>query len=64
MQLNLVFLSPPDQPHPPEAAATTAVAVTPWEKLDPAVKTHALEILARLIAAILAAAPAPESRHE
>ncbi len=64
MQLNLVFMSPPDQPQPLEPAATTAVAVTSWEKLDPAVQAHALQILARLIAAMLAAAPAPESRHE
>ena len=64
MQLNLVFPRSPDQPQPPEAAATTAVAVTPWEKLDPALQTHALQILGRLIAAMLAAAPAPESRHE
>jgi len=60
MQLKLAFTSPTDQPQP----TTTAVAVTPWEKLDPAVQTHALEILARLIAALLAAAPAPENRHE
>ena len=64
MQLKLVFLSPTDQPQPPDAAGTTAVAVTPWDKLDPAVRAHALEILARLIAALLAAAPAPENRHE
>ena len=57
MQLKLEFTSPTDQPQP-------AVAVTPWEKLDPAVQTHALEILARLIAALLAAAPAPENPHE
>jgi len=64
MQLNLVFLSPPDQIKPSEPAATTAVTVTPWEKLDPVVQTHALQILARLIAAMLAAAPARGSRHE
>jgi hypothetical protein len=62
MQLNLVFPRSPDQPQPPEP--TTAVAVTPWEKLDPALQTHALQILGRLIAAMLAAAPAPESHHE
>ena len=51
MQLNLAFLSPPDQLQPPEPAATTAVAVNPWEKLDPAVQAQGLQILARLIAA-------------
>jgi len=64
MQLNLAFTSPTDQPQPPEPAATTAVAVNPWEKLDPAVQAQGLQILARLIAAVLTAAPAPESRHE
>ena len=61
MQLNLAFLSPPSQLQPP---ATTAVAVNAWAKLDPAVQAHALQVLARLISAMLAAAPAPESRHE
>jgi hypothetical protein len=64
MQLNLAFLTLPDQLQPPEPAATTAVAVNPWEKLDPPVQAQGLQILARLIAAVLAAAPAPESRHE
>ena len=63
MQLKLEFLHPPDHSQAPEAADTTADAVTPWAKPDPAVRTHALEILARLIAAMLAA-PAPEKHHE
>ena len=61
MQLNLAFTSPATEP----AAKHPAVVVeTPWHKLDPADQVRALQILTRLIAPMLAAAPAPESRHE
>ena len=61
MQLNLTFMNPADQPQPPEPAAA---AVSPWQKLDPVVQAQGLQIIARLMAAVLAAAPAQESRHE
>jgi hypothetical protein len=66
MQLNLGFSSPPDQQRPrsSQTAAETAVVATPWHKLDPTVQADALQILARIIAAMLAAAPTTESRHE
>ena len=57
MQLNLAFTSAATEPPP-------AVTDTPWHKLDPADQACALQILARLIAALLVAAPAPESGHE
>jgi len=64
MQLNLAFTCLTDQPQPPESPTTTPVAVSPWQKLDPAVQGDALQILARLIAAALAAGPALETHHE
>jgi hypothetical protein len=66
MQLNLGLTSPPDQQQPlsGQTAAETTIAVTPWHKLDPAVQADALQILARTIAAMLAAALTTESRHE
>ena len=66
MQLNLGFTSPPEQEQPQssQTAAETTVAATPWHKLDPAVQADALQILARTIAAMFAAALTTESRHE
>ena len=66
MQLNLGFTSPPDQQQPrsSQTAADTTVAATLWHKLDPAVQADALQILARIIAAMLVAAPTPENSHE
>lgn len=64
MQLNLAFTCLTDQPQPPKSPATTPVAASPWQKLDPAVQADALQILARLIAAVLAAGPALETHHE
>ena len=57
MQLNLAFLDPPQPPptRPPPAA---------WEQLDEAARLAALGVLARLIARMLAAAPARENDHE
>jgi hypothetical protein len=57
MQLNLAFLDPPrpPPPRPPPAA---------WEQLDEAARLAALGVLARLIAHMLAAAPAKENDYE
>jgi hypothetical protein len=65
MQLNLGFTSPPDQrqPRSSQTAAETTIG-TPWHKLDPTVQADALQILARTIAAMFAAALTTESRHE
>jgi hypothetical protein len=63
MQLNLGFTSPNDQQQP-RSSPTAAEAATPWHKLHPAVQADALQILARIIAAMLAAALTTESRHE
>ena len=56
MQLNLTFLDPPDLPASPATAA--------WEQLDEASRMAALEILARLIARMLAPEPAAEASDE
>ena len=56
MQLNLTFLDQPDLPASPSRV--------PWEQLDQAARTAALEILARLIARMLAAEPAAEASDE
>lgn len=60
MQLNLVFFDPPEplpsaQKSPPPAA---------WEHLDEVARIAALGLLARLIARMLADAPAKETGHE
>jgi hypothetical protein len=57
MQLLLDFLDPP--PPPP------AVPVPPpWDQVDEAVRIAALEILARLIARMLAANQPQETSHD
>ena len=56
MQMRLAFLDLADQPPSP---STTA-----WDQLDEASRLAALEILARLIARMLAAAPAMEASDE
>jgi hypothetical protein len=53
VQLKLAFLDPPDPPLEPPLAR---LAPTPWERIDAAAQHAALELLARLIARILAAA--------
>ncbi len=53
MQLNLAFLDPPD---PPVGPLPPSLAPIPWERLDAVARSAALEILARLIARMLAAA--------
>jgi hypothetical protein len=59
MQLNLAF-QPDLPPSPPPAAPS----VTAWEQLDEAARVAALEILGRLIARMLASAPAKETGDE
>ena len=57
MQLNLAFPDPPLEP------PTSQLALTPWERIDAAARCAALDLLARLIARMLAAA-ANEARDE
>jgi hypothetical protein len=57
MQLNLAFLEPPN---PPRHQSTGR-----WDQIDPGARAAALEILARLIARMLAAAkPAKDATNE
>jgi hypothetical protein len=56
MQLNLAFLDLPDPPTGPPPAA--------WEQLDEAARIAALELLARLIARMLAEALTKGAGHE
>ncbi len=60
MQLNLVFLDPPDPPVDPLPPSRVPI---PWERLDAAARCAALDILARLIARMLTAA-ANGASHE
>jgi hypothetical protein len=56
MQLNLAFLEPPNPPRQ---------STGPWDQIDPGARAAALEILARLIARMLAAAkPAKDATNE
>jgi hypothetical protein len=55
MQLLLEYLDPPPPPAVP--------APPPWDRLDQAARAAALEILGRLIARMLAAKQAQESRR-
>lgn len=61
MQMRLAFLDQADQPPSP---STTIPSATAWNQLDEASRLAALEILARLIARMLAAAPAVEATDE
>jgi hypothetical protein len=56
MQLNLAFLDPDDQPPNPSA--------TPWDQMDEQTRDAALDILARVIARMLAAEPVQEASDE
>ena len=59
MQLNLAFQA--DYPPSPSPAVPS---VTAWEQIDEGARGAALEILARLIARMLAAEPAKETSDE
>lgn len=61
MQLNLVFLNPTE---PPSGPAPTNPPPAAWEQLDEAARIAALGVLARLIARMLADAPAKETGNE
>jgi hypothetical protein len=60
VQLNLAFLDPPDLPVGP---LPPSLAPIPWEHLDEAARSAALDVLARLIARMLVAA-ADGASHE
>ena len=60
VQLNLAFLDASD---PPAGPLPPPLVAMPWERFDAAARAAALEILARLIARMLAAA-ADEASHE
>ena len=61
MQLNLGFLNSPE---PPSGPAPTSPPPAAWEQLDEAARIAALGVLARLIARMLADAPAKETGNE
>jgi hypothetical protein len=61
MQLRLALL---DQADPPTSLIPTNPPSTPWEQIDEAARMAALEILARLIAGMLAAQEARETPNE
>ena len=61
MQLNLAFLNPPE---PLSGRAPTSPPPAAWEQLDEAARIAALGVLARLIARMLADAPAKETGNE
>ena len=60
MQLNLAFLDPPE----PMPTAPKSLPPAAWEHLDEVARIAALGLLARLIARMLAGAPAKETGHE
>jgi hypothetical protein len=62
MQLNLAFLNPPEPPS--GRAPTSPPTAAAWEQLDEAARIAALGVLARLIARMLADAPAKEKGNE
>lgn len=61
MQLNLTFLEVRD---PPSSTAPTKPSSTPWDQLDEAARIAALEMLAALIARMLAAETVKEAVDE
>jgi hypothetical protein len=60
MQLNLAFLDPPE----PLPTAPKSPPPAAWEQLDEVARIAALGLLARLIARMLADAPAEGTGHE
>jgi len=61
MQLTLAILDPLDQP---QSLSAPSPAPAPWDQLDDASRLAALEILARLIARMLAAEPVKGASNE
>jgi hypothetical protein len=61
MQLRLAFLNLTD---PPPSPTTTNPPRTSWEQIDEAARIAALEVLAKLIARMLAAQGPREMPHE
>lgn len=61
MQLNLAF---PSLPEPCSSPAPRSPPPAAWEQLDEAARIAALGVLARLIARMLADAPAKEKGNE
>ena len=61
MQLNLAFLNPPE---PSSGRVPRSPPPAAWEQLDEAARIAALGVLARLIARMLADAPAKEKGNE
>jgi hypothetical protein len=65
MQLNLAFLDPSEpQASDPAPTPTSSQTPNPWDHLDEAARNAALEILARLIARMLASQPTTEASHD
>ena len=67
IQLKLEFLIPPQPstgPTPSSPAPSCPAATADWDQLDEAARSAALGLLARLIARMLAQAPAKETGHE
>jgi len=60
MQLNL-FLDPPDLP---SSLTPSSPLPTAWDQLDEGAQIAALNLLARLIARMMANAPIKEAGHE
>jgi hypothetical protein len=61
MQLRLAFLDPTD---PSQSSTPPNPPPTPWKQIDGAARTAALELLARLIAGMLAVQEAREMPNE
>jgi hypothetical protein len=62
MQMNLAFLEPQAPDPPPNPASTLPLNL--WDQLDEASRNAALDILARLIARVLAVEPMMEASDE
>ena len=63
MQLHLAFLELTD-PTPPSPTATAPTNAPSWEQIDEAARMAALELLARVIAGMLAAQETRETPNE
>lgn len=61
MQLNLAF---PDLTDPPSCPASKSPPLTAWEQFDEAARIAALDMLASLIARMLAATAGKETGNE